>query len=74
MQQQTDAIHGGMTQRRQPELNADAVRCRPSSAFLLSAGRAGSLQQVDDPDPRMQEGFLLLQTRMVATCMSSQNL
>ncbi|CAH4035467.1 unnamed protein product [Pieris brassicae] len=72
MQQQTAAIPGGMTQRRQPELNADAVRCRPSSAFLLSAGRAGSLQQVDDPGPRMQKPFVL-HTRMVATWTSSQN-
>lgn len=42
MQQQTDAIRGAVTQRRQPELNADTVCCRPSWGFLpfSLAGRA----------------------------------
>ncbi|CAK1555686.1 unnamed protein product [Leptosia nina] len=40
MQQQTASIRGAVTHRRQPELNADAVRCRPSRGFLLLSGRA----------------------------------
>lgn len=39
---QTAAIRGAVTQRRQPELNADTVCCRPSWGFLpfSLAGRA----------------------------------
>lgn len=47
---QTAAIRGAVTQRRQPELNADTVCCRPSWGFLPFS-LAGLRAAVVDPRP-----------------------